>query len=152
MPRCIKDITVLIVDLKNKINKAKTDKMGLLQAHEDEGKLLLFHFRKYNKKKYYNKNVYLAYNKLKRFNNKNRKLSDKLKDMYGINVGTDNPKCAEPPNSAIKCADCNRRPIQNCMSVYQMQLCTVSISLVIVRIPFSFIKESRSSDPIDYLL
>ena len=33
-----------------------------------------------------------------------------------------------------------------------MKLCTVRNALIISRRPFSFIKRSRSSDPIDYLL
>ena len=33
-----------------------------------------------------------------------------------------------------------------------MKLCTVSSDLIISRRPFAFIKGSRSSDPIDYLL
>ena len=33
-----------------------------------------------------------------------------------------------------------------------MKICTVSSALIISRRPFAFIKGSRSSDPIDYLL
>ena len=97
------------------------------------------------------KKGYLAYNTVKRLNTKIRKLSDKLKDEYGITVGTDHPQCSEPSDPIIKCENCNRRPIQNCTSVYQMKLYTISSSLVISRIPLVFIKGSRYSDPIDYL-
>ena len=40
----------------------------------------------------------------------------------------------------MKCANCNRRLIQNSTSVYQMKLCTVSIALIISTRPFVFIK------------
>ena len=99
-----------------------------------------------------NKKGYLAYQKLSHLNTKIQKLSDRLKDMYGITVGTDHPQCSEPSNPIIKCANCNRKPIQNFTLIYQMKLCTVSSDLIISRRPFAFIKESRSSDPIDYLL
>ena len=85
-------------------------------------------------------------------NTKTRKFSDKLKGIYGINVGKHHQQCAEPPYPIIKFANCNIRPIQSCTSVYQMKLCTVSSSLIISRRPFSFIKVSRYSDTIDYLL
>ena len=85
-------------------------------------------------------------------NTKIRKLSGKLKDMYGLTVGTNHPQCAEPSNPIIKCKNCNRIPIQNCISIYQIKPCTVSIDLIIIRRPFSFIKWYISSDPIDYLL
>ena len=76
-------------------------------------------FAKYNKNKHSdNKTVYLAYQKLSHLNTKIRKLYDKLKDVYGITVGTDHPQCAEPSDLIIKCADFNRRPIQNCTSIY----------------------------------
>ena len=81
-----------------------------------------------------------------------RNISDNLKDTYDITVGTNHPQCAEPPNNIIKCADYNRRPIQNCTSFYQMKLCNISSALIISRRPFSFIKGYRYSDPIDYLL
>ena len=72
--------------------------------------------------------------------------------MYGINVGTDHPQCAEPSDPIIKCENCNRRLIQNCTSIYQMKLCTFSSALIISMIPFVFIKGSVSSDPMDHLL
>ena len=71
--------------------------------------------------------------------------------MYDINVGADHPQCSEPSNTIIKFAYYNRRPIQNCTSIYQMKLYTASSALVISRIPFAFIKGYISSDPIDYL-
>ena len=77
------------------------------------------------------KNGYLAYNKLKILNVKIPKLSDKLKDMYGITVVTNNSQCAEPPNTIVKCVDLNRKPIQKCTSDYQMKLRTVSSALII---------------------
>ena len=89
---------------------------------------------------------------LKYMNTKIRKLSDYLKDTYEITVGTDNLQCAEPPDPIVKCANCNRRPIQNCTSVYQMELYTISSNLIIGRRPFSFIKGYIYSDPISYLL
>ena len=89
---------------------------------------------------------------MKFFNTKIRKLSDKFKDTYGITVGTDHPQCAEPSDPIINCTNFNRRTIQNCTSIYQMKPCIVSIALIISRTPFSFIKGSRSSDPIKYLL
>ena len=89
---------------------------------------------------------------MKRLNTIIRNLSDKLKENYGITVGTNHPQFAEPRDPIIKCANCNRIPIQNRTSVYQMKLCTASSSLISSRRPFAFIKGSRSSDPIDYLL
>ena len=71
--------------------------------------------------------------------------------MYGITVGINLPQCAENPDPIVKFKIFNRRPIQNCTSVYKMQLCTVSSALIIGGRPFAFIKGSRSSDPIDYL-
>ena len=44
------------------------------------------------------RNGYLPYDKLKCLNTEIRKLSDKLKDAYGINVGTDHTQCDEPLN------------------------------------------------------
>ena len=72
--------------------------------------------------------------------------------MYSITVDTDHPQCAEPSDPIIKCEDCNIILIQNCTSIYQMKLCTVSSALIINRRPFAFINISRYSDPIDYLL
>ena len=110
----MKSVKYLIIDLKNKLNKAKLNKRNLLRAHEDEDNSLLYHFRKYNKNKHYaNKKGYLAYQKWSCLNTKTRKLSDKLKDTYGITVGTDHPHFAEPSYPIIKCANYNRRTIQN---------------------------------------
>ena len=67
-------------------------------------------------------------------------------------LGTDLPQCAEPPDPIVKGENCNRKPIQKVTSVYQMQLCTVSSALIIVRIPFAPIKGCRYIDPMDYLL
>ena len=53
MPTEVKDP---IIDLKNKINKAKLNKRNLLRAHGDEENSLLYHFRKYNKNKHYANN------------------------------------------------------------------------------------------------
>ena len=98
MPRLKKSIKDPIVDLKNKINKAKLEKKNLLRAHEDEENSLLYQFCKHKKNKNSaNKNGYLAYNKLKRLNTKIRKISGKLKHNHSITVGTDHPQCAEPP-------------------------------------------------------
>ena len=114
MPRHKKAIKDLIIDMKKKINKAKLDKMTLLRAHEDNENSLLYHFSKYNENKHSaDKNGYLSYNKLKCLNTKIQKLYDKLKDAYGITVGTDHPQCAEPPDPIVKCENCNRRPIQD---------------------------------------
>ena len=114
---------------------------------------MLYNFFKYNENKNSaNKKGYLANQKLSRLNTKIRKLSDKLKDTYSITVGTDHLQCAEPSNPIIKCANCNRIPIQNCTSIYQMKICTVSSALIISRRLFSFIKGFRSSDPIYYSL
>ena len=81
-------------------------------------------------------NGYLAYNKLKHLNTKTRQISDNLKYTYGITVGTDHLQCAEPPKPIVKCADYNIRPIQNCTSVYKMQICTVSSAFIVGRRPF----------------
>ena len=121
-------------------------------AHEYEENSLLYHFRKYNEKNSSEKKGYLAYKKLSCFNNRTRKIYDHLKDTYVINVVTDNSQYDKPPNTIVKRANSNRRPIQNCTSVYQMQLCTVNSALIIGRIPFALIKGSIYSDPIDYLL
>ena len=112
-----------------------------------------YHFHKYNKYKHSSsRNVYPAYNKLKHLNTKTRRLYDKLKDTYGITVGTDYMWCAETPGPIVKCDNCNRRPIENCTSVHKIKLCTVRTALFIGRRPFSFIKGSWSSYPIYYLL
>ena len=65
------------------------------------------------KNKSTNKNIYLAYQKLSCFNTKKRKIFDKLKDTYGITVGTDHPQCAESPDPIIECSDFKRRLIHN---------------------------------------
>ena len=75
-----------------------------------------------------------------------------MKDTYGINIGTYHLQCAEPSDPVIKCENFNRRPIQNCISTYQMKLCTVINALIISMRPFVFIEGSIFSDPIDYLL
>ena len=85
-------------------------------------------------------------------NTKTRKLFDQLKGKYDITVGTDHPQYAEPSYPIIKCAKFNRRPIQNCTSIYQMKICTVGSASIISRRPFLSIKGSRSIDPIDYLI
>ena len=91
-----------ILDLKNKINKQKLDKRNLLRAHEDEDDFLLYHLFKYNGKKHsVNKKGYLAFQKLSCLNTKIRKLSHRLKGMYGITVGTDHPQYAESPDPII---------------------------------------------------
>ena len=71
--------------------------------------------------------------------------------MYGITVVTDHTQFSEAPNPIIKCENCNRRPIQNCKSDYQMQIHTVGSALIIGRIILAFIKGTRSSDTIYYL-
>ena len=110
----IKAVKDPIIDLKNKLNKSKLNKRNLLWAHEDEDNLLLYHFSKYNENKHSaNKKGYLAYQKLSRLNTKIRKLSDKLKDKYGITVENDCLQCAEPSNYIIKFANSNRILIQN---------------------------------------
>ena len=72
--------------------------------------------------------------------------------MYDITVGTNHQKYAEPPDTVIKCTNFNRRPIQNCTSVYQMKIYSVRSALIISKNPFAFIKGYISSDPVDYLL
>ena len=115
--------------------------------------MLQYHFHKYNKNKHSSIiNGYFAYNKLKFMNTKIRKLYDNLKDIYGITVGNNHLQCAKPPNPIVKFVNWNRRKIQNCISVYQTQLCTVSSALIICRRPFAFIKGYRYSDQIEYLL
>ena len=110
-------------------------------------------FFKYNENKHsYKIYIYLAYQKLSHLNTKMQNFSDKVKNTYGITVGTDPLQCDESPNTIVKCANYNRRPIQNFTSVYQIKLCTVRIVLIISRITFACIKVSRSSDPIYYLL
>ena len=52
----------------------------------------------------------------------------------------------------VKCANCNRRPIENCTSDYKLNLREVSSSVIIGRRNFAFLNGSRSSDPIDYLI
>ena len=139
--------------MKKKINREKLNERNLLRAHEDEGNSLRCHFQKYNENKYYyERNGYPAYKKLKLLNTKTRKLSDNLKDMYGITVGTDHLQSSESPNPVIKFTNCNIIQIQIFTSVYQMKLYTVISALNISRRPFAFIKVSISSDPIDYLL
>ena len=104
--KTIKAVKDPIVDLRKKTNKAKLEKMNLLRAHEDEDNSLLYHFHKYNENKHSaRKKGYPAYQKLSRLNTKIWKLSDKLKDKYGINVGTDHPQCAEPSDPIIKFAN-----------------------------------------------
>ena len=89
---------------------------------------------------------------MKHLYTKIRKLSDKLKGTYGITVGTDHPQCSEPSHLIIEGVNWNRRQIQNCASIYQRKLWTVSSALIVSKRPFSFIKGSRCSAPIDYLL
>ena len=97
-----KPFKYLIVDLKKKLNKSKLDKRNLLRVYKYEDNSLQYHFHKYNKHKHSDgRNGYLDYKNLKRFNTKIRKLSDKLKVTYVIPVGTDHPKCAEPPNPIV---------------------------------------------------
>ena len=92
--------------MKKKLNKKKPDKRNLLRVHEDEYNSLQYNFHKYNEYKYYSdRNGYLAYKKLKRFNTKIQQLSDKLKDTHSITVGTDHPQCAEPSDPILKCAN-----------------------------------------------
>ena len=100
------------------------------------------------KQTFFQQKGYLSYQKWSRLNSKIRKLSDKLKDTYSITIGTNHPQYAEPPDPIIKCANCNRRPIQNCTSVYHMELCTVISDLIISRRPFSFIRRSKYRYPI----
>ena len=110
-------------------------------------------FHKDNEKKYSsNRNGYISHQKLKSLNNKIRNLSDHLKDINGITVITDHPQCAEPPDTMVKFENCNRIPIQNCTSVYQIKICTARSALIIGRISFISIKGSIYSDTIDYLL
>ena len=108
-----------------------------MRAHEDEDNSLQYHFHRYKENKHFmDINGYLAYNKLKILNTKIMKLSGKLKDTYGITVGTDHLQCSEISDTIIKYEDCNIRPIQNGTSVYQMKLCTVRSSLIISRRTF----------------
>ena len=66
-------------------------------------------------------------------NTKTQKLSDKLKDTYGITVVINLPQRAEPPDPILKGENFNMRPIKNFTSVYQMQLFTVRSALIIGR-------------------
>ena len=101
---------------------------------------------------YADKKGYLVYQRLICLNIKIRKLSDNFKNTYVITVGTKHPPCAEPPDPIVKCANFNIGTIKNCTSVYKIQLYTIRSDLIIGMIPFPFIKEARSSDPIYYLL
>ena len=56
------------------------------------------------------------------------------------------------PRSNVTCANLNRRPIQNCTSVYQMQLYIVISDLITGRRQFALIKGSSSSDSIEHLV
>ena len=47
------------------------------------------------------KKGYLAYQKLSILNTKIRNISDKLKDICGITIGTDHPQCAETSNPIL---------------------------------------------------
>ena len=81
--------------MKKKLNRAKIDKRNLLWAHEDEDNSVQYQFHQYNENKHSaDRNRYLSYKKLKCLNTKIRKISDKLKDTYGITVGTDHLQCA----------------------------------------------------------
>ena len=89
--------------MKSKLNKAKLYQRNPLIAHEYEDNSLQYYLHKYNENKYYSdRNGYPAYKLWKLLNTKIRKLSDKFKDTYGINVGTDHPQCVEPSDSIIK--------------------------------------------------
>ncbi len=52
----------------------------------------------------------------------------------------------------VKCANCNRRPIENSTSDYELNLHEDSSSMIIGRRNFAFLKGTRSSDPIDHLI
>ena len=133
---------------RNSIRQNST-KRNLLQAHEDEDNSLQYQFQKYNENKdSADINGYLAYKKLKHLNTKIRNLSHKLKDIYSITVGTNNPQCSEPSDPIIECANCNRITIQIFTSIYQIKPCNVSSPLIISRRTFTFTKGSRYSDPI----
>ena len=137
----MKSVKDAIVDLKKNLNKGKLDKRDPLRAHEDEYNSLQYQFHKYDKNKHSaNINGYLAYKKLNHFNTKIWKISDKLENMYEITLVTNHLQCAEPSDTIIKCAYLNRRPIQNCTSIYQMKLCTISSALFISRRPCAFIR------------
>ena len=102
--------------MKKKTNEAKLEKRNLLRAHEYEENLFLYQCCKYNENRHYPPpKGYLAYNKLKHLNTKNPKISGRFNNTHGITVGTDHPQCAESPSPIVKCANCNRIPIQNCM-------------------------------------
>eukprot|EP00957_Ditylum_brightwellii_P137432 10478234-Ditylum_brightwellii.AAC.1 len=56
-----------------------------------------------------------------------QKLLQQLKDTYNIEVNTDtiinHPQCDRTPIVIVKCANCNRRPIDNCTSLdYKLNL------------------------------
>ena len=89
---------------------------------------------------------------LRRLNTKIRSISGNLKVTYDITVGTNHPQCDEPPNLIVKFSNYNREAIQNCISIYQIWLSTVSGALIIGRKPFTLIKGYISSDTIDCLL
>ena len=89
---------------------------------------------------------------MKCLNTKIRNLFDKLKDKYGITVGTNHMQCVEPPNTIVKFENCNRIPIKNCTPVYQMQLHNVGSALIMGMRTFVFLRWTISSDSIYYLL
>ena len=92
MPKSIKDS---VVDLEKNLNREKLDKRNLLLAHKDEDNSLKYQFHKYNKNNHSaNINGCLGYKRLKLFNTKIRKISDILKDTYGITVVSDHTQCA----------------------------------------------------------
>jgi hypothetical protein len=64
------------------------------------------------------------------------------------------PQCTTSTTSdvIVKCANCNRRPIENCASDYKLNLREVSSSVIIGRRNFAFLNRTQSSDPIDYLI
>ena len=73
-----------------------------------------------------------------------------------VDVGADSnlTQCATSTTSdgIVKCANCNRRPIENCTLDYQLNLREVSSYMINGRRNFAFLKGTRSSDQIDYLI
>ena len=104
----IKAIQYPIIGRKNELSKANSTKGTLCGRMKISTILCNTNFTNTMKKKSANRNGYHAYKNLKRLNNKISNLSDNLEDTYCIIVGTNHPKCAEPPNPIVKYANCNR--------------------------------------------
>ena len=114
MPRCKELLNIRLLVLKRNSIRQNSAKGIFCRSMRTSAVHYYTTFANTTKKYSSNKRGYLAYQKLSRLNTKTRKLYDKLKDTYGITVGTDLPQCAEPPNPIVKYANCNKIPTQNC--------------------------------------